>query len=159
VARDDRSHPLSLFEHERRALLARRAFALELDNVSTAAQRSTRKLLPLVYGVAAFGALLGIVAIARLTRKTPTALVRISLPRTSAPTRSPFMETVLRGPITRGLARSLARVALRRLASSRRLGMGPFVPLLTSAATAFASFQDWHEPSVAESRRGGARRP
>lgn len=107
-------------EHERRAALARRTFALELDAATTAAQRSTRKVAPFLVGLAAFGALLAVVAVVRLTRRPTPALVRITIPPVEPPARARFLHTVLRAPLERGTLLMLARLALQRLVAKER---------------------------------------
>jgi hypothetical protein len=141
VTRDDRPTASNGFAtHERRAALARAAFAVELDNAVTVTRQGTRKLVPFVYGVVVFGALLGIVAMARLTRRPSTALVRITLVPSadrqgdgSTSLGSRFRATIFR-PIFRGLAFALARIALQRFAASPRLTAGASVNALTAAA-------------------------
>jgi hypothetical protein len=143
--------------HERRAALARRAFAVELDNVASVAQQSTRKLVPFVYGVVVFGALLGIVAVARLTRRPTTALVRVTLAPASRPS-ALLSRSLFRGSVVPGLALALVRFALQRLATSPRVTMGPAMRALTAAASdAAATYQNGRNALVSPPRRGTAR--
>jgi hypothetical protein len=154
----------SISEHEQRAALARRAFTVELDNAATvtgeSVRQSARRLVPFVYGAVFFGALLGIVAVARLTRPRPQALVKITLPPAAPPrARSPLVEGLLRGPLLRATAFAVARLVLRRLAASPRLSAGPLLPALTSAAlSSLASLQNGDERAFSSGRRGEAPR-
>jgi hypothetical protein len=113
--------------------------------------------MPFVYGVAVFGALLGIVAIARLTRRPLAPLVRISVPPAPARPTPRFLDALLRGPVGRGVARALARIALRRLAASPRLTEGTLLPVLASAASALSNLNGGSDRSFSEQRRGEAR--
>lgn len=141
MARDERARSTGFDEHERRAALARRTFARELDAAVTTTQRSTRKLVPLIYGLAAFGALLAVIAVVRLTRKPVPALVRITLPPPVPTARSRFLETVLRAPLDRGTLLAFARFALQRLAAKERQGVHGLLPVLSSvAASSLADF-------------------
>lgn len=147
-------------EHERRAAAARSTFALELDAASGAAQRSTRRLVPFLYGLAAFGALLAIVAVVRLTRKPAPALVRISIPPHEPPRRSGFLNAVLRAPLERGTLLTLARLALQRFAAIERQRTHGLLPALSSvAASSLAELGRDGAHDVPGRTRGELRRP
>jgi len=160
VARDDRARGSSILDHERRAALARRTFALELDAAAAAAQRSTRKLVPVLCGLAAFGALLAVVAVVRLTRKPAAALVRITIaPAVPAP-RSRFIDAILRAPLERGTLISLARLALQRLAARQQRSSQRLLPAVSSvAASSLADLERHRERDLGARGRGELRRP
>lgn len=159
MARDERATgSSSIGEHERRAALARRTFALELDAAATSTRRSTRKLVPLLYGLAALGAVLAVVAVVRLTRRPSTALMRITIPPAEPSARSSFLRAVLRAPLERGTLLTLARLALQRFAAMERARVHPLLPALSSvAATSLAGLE--RERSLAPRARGELRRP
>ena len=161
MARDERATwSNSIDEQERRAALARRTFALELDAAVTIAQRSTRKVVPFMYGLAALGALLAVVAVVRLTRRPSTALIRVTIPPAEPPARSSFLRAMLRAPLERGMVLTLARLALQRFAAMDRGRAHPLLPALSSvAATSLAGVERQHQRNAGARARGELRQP
>jgi hypothetical protein len=161
VARDERAtRSSSIGQHEWRAARARRTFALELDAAATATQRSTRKLVPFLYGIAALGALLAVVAVVRLTRRPTAALVRVTIQPPATPARSGFLNAVLRAPLERGTLLTLARLALQRFAAMERGNVRALIPALSSvAAMSLAGLERERESDPAGRARGQLRQP
>jgi hypothetical protein len=160
VARDERARWNGFDDHERRAALARRTFALELDRAVTTTQRSTRKLVPVLYGLAAFGALLAVVAVVRLTRKPVPALVRVTLPPPPAPASPGFLQTLMRAPLDRGTLLAFARFALQRFAAMERRSLRGLLPALSSvAASSLTGLEQERERQLRARARGELRQP
>jgi hypothetical protein len=158
VAREERTGSSSIDEHERRAARTRRVFALELDAAATASQRSARKLVPFLYGLAALGALLALVAVVRLTRRPTAALVHVSIPPTAPPARSRFLNAVLRAPLERGTLLTLAQLALQRFAAMEPRKARALLPALSSvAASSLADLQRDQKRELAARGRGEPR--
>jgi hypothetical protein len=161
VARDERATwSSSIGEHERRAARARRTFALELDAAATATRRSTGKLVPFLYGLAAVGAVLAAIAVVRLTRKPTAALVRVTIPPAPPPARSRFLNAVLRAPLERGTLLTLARLALQRFAAMEPRNVHALIPALSSvAASSLAGLERDRDRNLAAGGRGELRQP
>lgn len=161
MARDERATQSSIGAHQRRAALARRRFALELDTAAIVTRRATRGFVPLLYGLAAFGALLAVVAVVRLTRKPVPALVRITIPPAppAVAARSSVLNAVLRASLERGALLTLARLALQRFAAKERQSLRGLLPALSSIAASSLARLDDRERDLAARARDAQRRP
>lgn len=103
-----------LAAYQRQVLLARRAFVRELDHASVAVQRSGRRVLPVIGGLLALGAAVGIALIVRLVRRPAPALIRLGPP----PARSSLL---------RAAALALVRAALQGMVRMAALRATPWL--------------------------------
>jgi hypothetical protein len=107
----DKPAPIAtLAASARRAALARQAFYDELELSVAHVERKAARALPIVCGLFACGALLGTLAIIRLTRRRPATLALIKVDIRPFPQRHPVLVAV---------ASTLVRFALQRLSRPR----------------------------------------